>query len=220
MRALPAAFQQELLAMPQALPDTKLFLFTAEDQRGAIVDLISRCDGTVYQDKDVNAGTVPWERVFRWKDVEQQRDGITLADYGVATKTAALLYCLPIPVEMAVMARTAKDTYPKMLAASPLFGIIAVRDRYSVSQCLQAGRLWERAHLLATAEGIAGRPTNEAIELIDIENAEGRPRVTEPKLDALIDEAGWQPTFMFRMGYAAAHAPASPRRSLPQVLLQ
>jgi hypothetical protein len=220
MRALPAAFQQELLAMPQALPDTKLFLFTAEDQRGAIVDLISRCDGTVYQDKDVNAGTVPWERVFRWKDVEQQRDGITLADYGVPTKTAALLYCLPIPVEMAVMARTAKDTYPKMLAASPLFGIIAVRDRYSVSQCLQAGRLWERAHLLATAEGIAGRPTNEAIELIDIENAEGRPRVTEPKLDALIDEAGWQPTFMFRMGYAAVHAPASPRRSLPQVLLQ
>jgi nitroreductase len=220
MRALSASFQRELLAMPQSLPDTKLFLFTAEDERQAIVELISQCDETVYKDKAVGAGTVPWERVFRWKDVEQQRDGITLADYGVPAKTAALLYCLPIPVEMAVMARTAKDVYPKQLTASPMFGIIAVRDRYSVSQCLQAGRLWERAHLLATADGISARPVNEVIELIDIEKAEGRPSVTEPKLNAIIGEAGWQPTFMFRMGYAAKHAPASPRRSLAQVLLQ
>jgi nitroreductase len=220
MRALSASFQRELLAMPQSLPDTKLFLFTAEDERQAIVDLISQCDETVYKDKAVGAGTVPWERVFRWKDVEQQRDGITLADYGVPAKTAALLYCLPIPVEMAVMARTAKDVYPKQLTASPMFGIIAVRDRYSVSQCLQAGRLWERAHLRATADGISARPVNEAIELIDIEKAEGRPSVTEPKLNALIGEAGWEPTFMFRMGYAAKHAPASPRRGLAQVLLQ
>jgi hypothetical protein len=117
------------------------------------------------------------------------------------------------------MARMSKGSYSKQLTASPMFGIIAVRDRYLVDQCIQAGRLWERAHLLATAQGIAARPVNEAIELIDIENAEGRPRVTEPKLAAFTNDAAWQPTFMFRMGYAAKSVPASPRRGLSRVLL-
>jgi len=220
MRALPAAFLQALLAMPESLPNTKMFLFTGEEERRAIVGLVSRCDQTVYADKAVGQGTVPWERVFKWKDVEEHRDGITLTSYGVPTATAALLYSLPTPVELKVMARTAKDSYPKLLTASPMFGVIAVRDRYAIDQCLSAGRLWERAHLLATAQGIAARPINEAVELIDIENAEGRPRAAEPKLAALIADSGWQPTFMFRMGYAKAGAPASPRRDLAQVLEQ
>ena len=154
--------------MPQSLPNTNLFLFTAEDQRQAIVDLVSRCNQIVYRDKAVLDGAMPWERVFSWSAVEQRRDGITLEDYGVPTSTAALLYCLPTPLEKAVIARTAKaamGAYPKQLAASPIFGVIAVRDRYSLSQSLQAGRLWERAHLLATSQGVAARPVNEAIEL-------------------------------------------------------
>jgi len=219
LRALPASFQQDLLSIPQSLPDTKLFLFTADDQRSKIMDLVIQCDQTVYSDKAAIEGTAQWERVFRWKDVEQHQDGITLTNYGMSTHAASLLYSLPIPVAKAVMARMSKGSYSKQLTASPMFGIIAVRDRYLVDQCLQAGRLWERAHLLATAQGIAARPINEAIELIDIENAEGRPRVTEPKLAALTDDATWQPTFMFRMGYAAKIAPASPRRGLSRVLL-
>jgi hypothetical protein len=223
LRTLPASFQQEFLSMPESLPNTKLFLFTAEEQRQTIVDLVSRCNGLVYADKAVREGAMRWERVFKWNAVEQHRDGITLEDYGVPTSTAALLYCLPTPVEAAVIARTAKaamGAYPKQLNASPMFGIIAVRDRYSLNQCLQAGRLWERAHLLAASRGIAARPINEAVELIDIENAEGRPRVTEPKLAALIGDTNWQPTFMFRMGYAKTSDPASPRRGVAQVLQQ
>jgi hypothetical protein len=173
----------------------------------------------VYQDRSVGEGTVPWERVFHWKDVEKYRDGITLTDYGATPLEASVLYSLPDSLEMKVIARTAKGGYAKLLAASALFGIIAVRNRYSQIQCLQAGRLWERAHLFATANGIAARPINEAVELVDIENAEGRPRVTEAKLAAITGDSTWQPTFTFRMGYAAASAPASPRRGLPQVLL-
>jgi hypothetical protein len=223
LRALPASFQQELLAVPQSLPNTNLFLFTAEEQRQTIVDLVSRCNDIVYADKAVREGTTPWERVFKWSAVEERRDGITLEDYGVPTSTAALLYCMPTPVERAVIAQKAKaamGAYPKQLTASPMFGMIAVRDRYSLNQCLQAGRLWERAHLLATSRGIAARPINEAIELIDIENAEGRPRVTEPTLAALIGNTSWQPMFMFRMGYATRSGSASPRRDLAAVLQQ
>ena len=218
LKPLPASFLQDMLKIPESLPSTKLFLFTADDQRGKIVDLVLRCDQVVYADKAAIEGTAPWERVLSWKDVEQHRDGITLANYGLSTHTASLLYALPTPIEKAVLSRMPKDSYEKQLIASPMFGIIAVRDRYQVDQCLQAGRLWQRTHLLATARGIAARPINEAVELVDIENAEGRPRVTEAKLAVLTSDVTWQPTFMFRMGYAATSAPASPRRGLLQVL--
>jgi hypothetical protein len=219
LKALPDSFLQDMLKIPQSLPDTKLFLFTADDQRRKIVDLLTVCNQTVYADKAAIEGTAPWERIFSWKVVEQQRDGITLANYGLSTQTASLLYTLPTPIEKAVLQRMAKkNSYEEQVIASPMFGIIAVRNRYQVDQCLQAGRLWQRAHLLATADEIAARPMNEAVELIDIENAEGRPRVTEARLAALTNDATWQPTFMFRMGYAATIAAASPRRGLSQVL--
>jgi hypothetical protein len=151
--------------------------------------------------------------------VEQQGDGITLTNYGVPEKEAAYIYSLPIEQKKKALGQMTKDnSYEKQLIASPMFGIIAVRDRYMVDQCLRAGRLWQRAHLLATARNIAARPTNEVVELIDIENAEGRQRQTATKLATIIDDSTWQPTFMFRMGYAAGNATKSPRRSLTQVL--
>jgi len=217
--ALPASFLQDLLKIPQLLPDTKLILFTADAQRRKIVELISQCNQVVYADKAVIQGTARWERIFSWKDVEQQRDGITLTNYGVSEKEANYLYSLPISMKKKALEKMSKEnSYEKQLIASPLFGIIAVRDRYMVDQCLQAGRLWQRAHLLATAHQIAARPINEAVELIDIENAEGRPRLTEKKLAELINDSTWQPTFMFRMGYSMRNATESPRRSLNQVL--
>src|SRR5258708_37747681 len=36
---------------------------------------------------------------------------------------------------------------------TPVSGFIAVRDRYAQEQCLQAGRIWQRAHLFAAAHG-------------------------------------------------------------------
>jgi hypothetical protein len=68
-----------------------------------------------------------------------------------------------------------KDGYSKLMLSAPLIGIIAVRDRYDREHCLRAGRIWQRAHLLATARGVAGRPCNEAVEMIDHEKAHGKP---------------------------------------------
>jgi hypothetical protein len=75
-------------------------------------------------------------------------------------------------------------SYTEVLHATPLFGIIAVRDRYDQEQCLRAGRVWQRAHLLATAQGLAGRPVNEAVEWIDHQ----RMRNEEPQAMAALCE--------------------------------
>jgi hypothetical protein len=112
----------------------------------------------------------------------------------------------------------AKLGYAGLMSSAPLIGIIAVRDRYDRQQCLKAGRLWQRAHLLATARGLAGRPCNEAVEMIDRERVLGKPARRAELLAGITGDPAWQPTFVFYMGYPRLAAQASPRRPLEEVL--
>jgi hypothetical protein len=103
-------------------------------------------------------------------------------------------------------------SYTEVLHATPLFGIIAVRDRYDQEQCLRAGRVWQRAHLLATAHGLAGRPVNEAVEWIDHQRMRNEEPQAMAALCDLMGDRNWQPTFMFRFGYPVLQVSPSPRR--------
>jgi hypothetical protein len=81
------------------------------------------------------------------------------------------------------------------------------------------GRIWQRAHLLATSRQLAARPANEAVEMLDHEKKLGREEQHAKLLTDLTGDAMWQPTFMFYMGYAVREANASPRRSIQSVVL-
>jgi nitroreductase len=105
------------------------------------------------------------------------------------------------------------------MLSAPLIGFIAVRDRYAQEQCLQAGRIWQRAHLFATARGLAARPCNEAVEMVDHERALGRPASRAALLNEITRDPTWQPTFVFYMGYPKLSAHASPRRPVQTVLV-
>jgi len=100
-----------------------------------------------------------------------------------------------------------------------MIGVVAVHDRYDREHCLRAGRIWQRAHLLATARNLAGRPCNESVEMIDHEKALGKPALRAGLLAEVLGDATWQPTFVFYMGYPKTTARASPRRSLESVVL-
>src|SRR5208337_2608978 len=112
-----------------------------------------------------------------------------------------------------------KNGYLPLMLSAPLIGFIAVRDRYEQQQCLRAGRLWQRAHLLATARGLAARPCNEAVEMVDHERALGRAASRAAVLNEITGDSMWQPTFVFYMGYPTISAHASPRRPLQAVLV-
>jgi hypothetical protein len=105
------------------------------------------------------------------------------------------------------------------MLSAPLIGFIAVRDRYDREQCLRAGRLWQRAHLLATARGLAARPCNEAVEMVDHELALSRPASRDALLNQITGDPTWQPTFVFYSGYPTLTAHASPRRPVEAVVL-
>jgi hypothetical protein len=109
--------------------------------------------------------------------------------------------------------------YSNLMLSAPLIGFIAVRDRYQQEHCLRAGRIWQRAHLLATARGLAARPCNEAVEMVDHERALGRPALRTALLNEITGDSTWQPTFVFYMGYPTLPAHASPRRPVQDVLV-
>ena len=71
----------------------------------------------------------------------------------------------------------------------------------------------------ATARGLAARPCNEAVEIVDHERALGRPASHLALLNDITGDSMWQPTFVFYMGYATLPANASPRRPAQAVLL-
>jgi len=84
---------------------------------------------------------------------------------------------------------------------------------------LQVGRIWERAHLFAIAHGLAARPSNEAVEMVDHERALGKPASRAALLNEITRDPTWQPTFVFYMGYPKLLAHASPRRPVQAVLV-
>jgi nitroreductase len=66
--------------------------------------------------------------------------------------------------------------------------------------------------------GIAAQPLNQPVECIDRNESLGRPDTYQPVLQKFAQARDWQPTFVFRLGYAEKPAPPSPRRPLEDVI--
>jgi len=186
--------------------------------RKKIAQISSAANHEIYSDPNVEQGSDRWVRT-PWSSVQKYRDGLTLDAIGLPPIAAAIAKMMPLWMLARAASRTAKDTYSQLMLSAPLIGFIAVRDRYDQEQCLKAGRLWQRAHLFATARGIAGRPCNEAVEMVDHERALGNPASRLAMLNEITGDPTWQPTFVFYMGYPSLAANASPRRPVEAVVM-
>jgi nitroreductase len=215
-KPLPGDFVEKMRAVTSTEPDVRMFLFTDEKDRKKIAGRISQANDVLYADPAVEQGSEEWIR-FRWKSVQKYRDGLTVDAFGLSPGQAAVAKIVPASVLRRQFA-SAKNLYLTLLLTAPLFGLIAVRDRYDQEQSLRAGRIWQRAHLLATARGVAARPANEAVEMVDHEGNTGQAARHAAMLADLIGDSAWQPTFMFYMGYAVRPGLASPRRSVDMVV--
>lgn len=218
LRPLPSDFLSALSQLPGADDQVKIFLFTHRGQRKKIASVSSVANETLYSDADVASASERWLRL-QWKQVQMLRDGLTIDAFGLPPFTAAFLKTLPAPLLRPLVKMGQRTGYKERMLAAPLMGFIAVRDRYDAAQTLHAGRIWQRAHLLATHHGIAARPSNESVELIDYERFMGRPKHALDRLTAIIGDAAWQPTFAFLMGYPNLACTASPRREAEQMLI-
>lgn len=218
LKPLPSEFLDEVTKLSDGSANTKIFLFDRDEDRERIVSMIIKANDIVYADPLVERGSQRWIR-GKWSDVQKFRDGLIIDEFGQPPLTTALLKFTPPSWGRFVYRYFSGGSYADLLRATPVFGVIAVHDRYDAAQCLDAGRLWQRAHLLATARHIAGRPVNEAVELVDHERLHNQQADMDAELTALIGGGDWQPTFMFRMGYPVRAVAPSPRRPASDVLL-
>jgi nitroreductase len=217
-RPIPPDFLEALARQAGDDPDVKLFLFPAEADRKKIAELSSAANTEIYSDPDVQRGSERWLRM-KWSPVEEHRDGLTIDAFGLSPiPNAAAKIMTPRMLRWAG-SHSEKNGYLNLMLSAPLIGFIAVRDRYERAQRLRAGRIWQRAHLFATAHGLAARPCNEAVEMVDHERAQGRPASRAALLNEITGDSTWQPTFVFYMGYPTLSAHASPRRPVQAVLV-
>ena len=217
-RPIPREFLEALERLPDDDADTKLFLFTAEEDRKKITELSAAANSEVYSDPEVQRGSEQWLRT-EWSAVQEHGDGLTIDAFGLPPVASAFAKMMTPGMLRWAAAQSGKNGYSNLMLSAPLIGFIAVRDRYDREQCLRAGRIWQRAHLLATARGLAARPCNEAVEIVDHDRAAGRPASHAALLNEITGDSKWQPTFVFYMGYPTLSAHISPRRPVEAVLL-
>lgn len=217
-RPLPPEYLDTLSQLASDEPGVKIFLFTAEADRKKIVEISSAANSQIYSDPEIERGSDRWIRL-KWSSVQKFRDGLAIDAAGLPPLATAVAKMMPLWMLKWAASRGPKNGYSNLMLSAPLIGILAVHDRYDREDCLRAGRIWQRAHLLATARGIAGRPCNESVEMIDHEKALAKPPQGAGLLAELLGDAAWQPMFVFYMGYPKWAAHASARRPIESVVL-
>jgi hypothetical protein len=171
----------------------------------------------IIADPEMSTDSFRWIRTGR-RDVLARRDGVTIDTSGtsrlmtIAGKMGPDLRAATID---RLWLRLTRDVHT---ATAPAFGMILVRDRLDMASAIAAGRAWQRLHLALTAQGLAGQPLNQPVEMIDRYQMLGRNDDFRPALTTLARTERWEPTFVFRLGYARRHAPPSPRRPLSDVV--
>lgn len=217
-KPIPSAFVEELQRATADQPDVKLFSFTNDAERRKVADIVSKGAGELtHSYPEMFAGNVRWDRDSH--SIQKYRDGLTIDDFGQPPLATALLKFLPASMEKVTSPLQIRISYVDLMMKGRLLGAIAVRDRYERAQNIAAGRIWQRAHLLATARGLAARPANQAAELVDQERLHGKQPNALAALTEVTGDAAWQTTFMFYMGFASHPAHATARRPVEEVVV-
>jgi len=216
-KLIPSGFLDELSSLGKDEAGVRLFLLTAAEDRKKFTEMSSAANTELYSDPEVERSSEHWIRT-KWTDVQRYRDGLTIDAFGLSPIATAVSKIMPLWMFRRIASRTQKTAYSELMLSAPLIAIIGVRDRYDQEDCMRAGRIWQRLHLLATVRGLAARPSNEAVEMIDHERSRGKEPLRASLLAGIMGDATWQPTFVFYMGYPIRTAPASPRRPIKDVV--
>jgi nitroreductase len=194
-------------------PTVRLVLLVDDGARREFGALIVQSTEQIVADPEMSMDSFRWIRTGR-RDVLVHRDGVTIDTSGTSrlmTAAAKMLPDLSATRIDRIWVETTRDVHT---ATASVFGMILIPDRLDMAQSIAAGRAWQRLHLAATAEGIAAQPLNQPVEMIDRHRMLGRQNEYGPTLAKLARAGGWEPTFIFRLGYAVREAPRSPRRPL------
>jgi hypothetical protein len=187
--------------------------YARADLGAQIVDATVRIVG----DPQMSSDSARWFHTGR-RDIAAHRDGVTVDTSGASPLLTAMSKLLPDLDAKSADQYWLASTRDTEIPTAPVLGMLLVRDRLDMRTAIQAGRAWQRLHLAITIAGLAAQPLNQPIECVDRDAMLGRGDTFGPQLRKLAEMPGWEPTFMFRMGFASRVAGPSPRRALEEVI--
>jgi hypothetical protein len=198
--------------------ELRVFWFRNAQEKQAFGNLVVRATGAIIADREQSSSSTRWMRA-NWSDIQRFRDGLTYDAQGLTAGIRAMAKFLP-PLSVKQTDRfwlsATRETH---VATADLFGLIAIRDAKNTLQRVEAGRLWQRMHLLATLQGIAMHPLNQPVERRDRELQLGQAPTYARALSELQQDDRWQAVMLFRLGYPTQDALPSPRRAIAEVLI-
>lgn len=188
----------------------------AKTELGAII--VEATDRFI-SDREMSADSARWFRTGR-REIERHRDGISTDTAGLAPFVNALAKLLPDQDAASADRYWLTSTRDVQIPTAAAFGIIFCSDRLERDQAIFTGSRWQRTHLLLTSLGLAAQPLNQPIEIMDRDLLLGRQNDYAREMRKIAGIASGDPAFVFRLGYAARPAPASPRRIFADVLMR
>ena len=219
-RERPLAQQtlDNLAAAAADFSDIKVVWFSDPDARRRAGEAIVRATQAIIADREQSQDSAKWIR-WSWREVQQQRDGITIDSLGLPSAVRSFAKLLPRPSIASIDKQWLDSTRDTHVATAAAFGLLAVRNRFSRAQRIETGRVWQRMHLLGTTLGLGMQPLNQLPERADREESRGMEREFGPVLQELTGDSEFQTIMMFRAGYPTVEALPSPRRPITDVLL-
>jgi hypothetical protein len=215
-RELPAGVAAAMDALGDE-PTVRIRWLLTMEQKAAFSALTVAATEAFIADVTQSTDDNAWYR-GTLQQLQSHRDGITVDASGLSPLLRALGKVLP-------SSRSSNDHYwlsgtrDSQLPTASGFGIVSVRDAADVGQRVNAGRLYQRLHLGAVSQGLAMQPLNQTVERAERERVTSADPVIGRGLAELVGDGTWQPVMPFRMGYPTVAAPASPRRSVNEVLV-
>jgi nitroreductase len=200
-------------------PSVRVVFVAEEGARGELSAIVVEATERIIADAEMSRDSFRWTRTGK-REILDHRDGVTLDTFGANRLITTAGKLLPDPGQKMTDRLWLKATRDVHTATAPVLGMILVPDRLDMVQSIAAGRAWQRLHLAATVEGLAAQPLNQPVEMIDRRQMLNRPDEFGPALTRLAGADGWEPTFVFRLGYASREAPRSPRRQLEHVVTE
>lgn len=215
-RDVPASVLNRLADLNATESGITVRWVTSDAERRTLGDLIVRATDAIVADHDQSDDSAHWYR-HDWDELQRHRDGLTVDAQGIGPLTRAVAKILPS--NQRENDRFWLDaTRDRHTATAAAYGVFVVDDPYDRATQLRAGRLWQRMHLWATAQGVGMHPLNQLPERIDRKRSLGEESALGTELHEFLDADG-EVLFLFRLGYPTLEAGPSPRRDASAVSL-
>jgi len=196
-QAVPASFFAALRALET--PTLKLHIVQDAAGREALTTVVGDATEAAFRDRGFTRELSHWIK----PSLRKYRDGMPGYNIGIPWPVS---FIAPLAIRYLNVAKQQRKMIEEPLRATPAFIVISTKDD-NPAAWVMAGRVLERAWLMATDQGLKMAPFAAGIQIGDFYRDMQRVLNTT-----------FRPQAFSRLGYADAIPPAAPRRRLEEII--